>query len=180
MDLFGIVPTIETMQKLFNNYDINAHHHEHITPEEDIEENQFIDSILTQRVMIHTMDFLSSKGYFTKSLHQYKKVLKKIWFQPYSRFNRTELGSSGFEHVFMVEKKRNRYITGMHNWVFFAIEENHNRANYLGYVAKEQVSEVILFINNLLSSYSNFCLRKVFIFTESSYYQVLSLLHGQN
>ncbi|KAL7296382.1 hypothetical protein TKK_0010395 [Trichogramma kaykai] len=136
LDLFEVLPPIELMRKLYDNYNLNSHYHEHVTLEEDIEENQFINSLLEQELLVYTMDFLASKGYFAKNFHEYKRILKDLWFRRFSRFNETALGSSGFEHVFLVEKKHNRYITGLHNWIFFADEENSNKANYLGYVAK--------------------------------------------
>lgn len=132
------------MRKLYDNYDMNTQHAEIITPKEDMEEDSFIDELLNTSIMIHTMDFLASKGYFKKNLNEYRQILKKIWFQPYSRNNRTELGSSGFEHVFLVEKKRS-YITGLHNWIFFATAEYDDKANYLGYIAMEELANVSTF-----------------------------------
>ena len=62
--------------------------------------------------------FLAAKQLFTKSATEFKKLLKEFWFTLYSRGNRI-LGSrleqdkfcdfqvdiSGFEHVFLGEKK---------------------------------------------------------------------------
>ena len=141
-DLFDEIPTIKLMRKLYDNYDLNSLHAEIITPEEDLEENDFIDGLLNTNIMIHSMDFLASKGFFSKNLTVYKNILKKIWFHPYSRSNHTELSSSGFEHVFLVEKKRGNHITGLHNWIFFATQEYDNKADYLGYISKENLANV--------------------------------------
>lgn len=140
-----MMPTIRLMRKLFDNYDMNTLHAEDITPEEDEEENNFISSLLDTSIMMHSMDFLASKGYFSKNMNEYKQVLKKIWFHPYSRSNRTELSSSGFEHVFLVEKKRGSHITGLHNWIFFATKEYEDKANYLGYITKQELANVSIF-----------------------------------
>lgn len=130
------------MRKLFDNYDIDSRHEEVVTQEEEMEENNFIESLLNSRVIIKALDFLSSKGFFAKGLSEYKSVLRNIWFDVYSRDNHTKFGSSGFEHVFLVERKKGNQITGLHNWIFFAHEEAAERLNYLGYVAKDEIEDV--------------------------------------
>ncbi|KAJ8672657.1 hypothetical protein QAD02_003916 [Eretmocerus hayati] len=139
---FKKLPTIQLLQKLYDNYDMNSLHAESVTEQEILEEDEFIDAILNTSVMMHTMDFLARKGYFRKDLNEYKATLKRIWFTQYSRTNHTShQGSSGFEHVFLVEKKRGNHITGLHNWIFFATEEYHNKADYLGYISKEVLAD---------------------------------------
>ena len=43
------------------------------------------------------------------------------------------MGSSAFEHIFLGEIKREE-ISGLHNWLFFANEEEKKRLNYLGWM----------------------------------------------
>lgn len=170
------------MRKLYDNYDANSLHAEDVTSEENAEENDFIDALLNTGLMMHSMDFLASKGYFAKNLNDYRRVLKKIWFQPYSRSNHTTAkGSSGFEHIFLVEKKRGSHITGLHNWVFFATAEYHNKADYLGYVSKKELSNVSylgMFIFLLVFLWMMHCFS--FLPIESSSFEVLSVVHGED
>jgi Endoribonuclease XendoU len=53
-------------------------------------------------------------------------LLRELWFGVYSRGNRI-LGSSGFEHVFLGEKKDGK-VQGFHNWVYFYHLEQTNQA----------------------------------------------------
>lgn len=52
----------------------------------------------------------------------------------YPRFGGgSAVGSSAFEHVFLAEVKKGE-ISGFHNWVYFAHEENTGKADYLGHI----------------------------------------------
>ncbi|XP_001603664.1 poly(U)-specific endoribonuclease homolog [Nasonia vitripennis] len=175
-DLFDMVPTIRLMQKLYDNYDMNTLHAEDVTLEEDEEENDFIDSLLNTSIMMHSMDFLSSKGFFQKNINEYRQILKKIWFHQYSRSNRTELGSSGFEHVFLVEKKGGSHITGLHNWIFFATEEYENKANYLGYISKLELANKAAVIKFYLSYMDKIKLSSMFLGTPPEFEMALYTL----
>ena len=87
--------------------------------------------------MIKTLQFLKDQKVYTKSANDFKKLLKQLWFDVYSRGKRI-LGSSGFEHVFLGEKK-NGAVQGFHNWVYFYNQEQKNKINYLGHWIERQL-----------------------------------------
>ena len=80
---------------------------------------------MKSKVMAKTLSFLKSKKLFTKSSNDFKRLLKELWFDVYSRGKRI-LGSSGFEHVFLGEKKAGK-VQGFHNWVYFQHLEKQNK-----------------------------------------------------
>ena len=71
-----------------------------------------------------TLTFLMNKK-LVKSNAELKKLLSQLWFDVYSRGNRI-YGSSGFEHVFLGEKK-NSAVQGFHNWAYFYYMETKNK-----------------------------------------------------
>lgn len=131
-DALSLLPTTRSFIKLLDNYELNASLPEVVTDEELAEEDEFIDNLLKTDVILHSMNFLSGKGFFKKDFAIYKETLKKMWFHMYSR-SKTVNGSSGFEHVFLAENKPRKGIIGLHNWIFFALEESANRINYHGF-----------------------------------------------
>lgn len=60
------VPTIVKLRALFDNYELDSADSETVTPEEEIEENEFINAVLDTQVMQTAMNFLHKKGYFVK------------------------------------------------------------------------------------------------------------------
>lgn len=50
------------MRALFNNYEADTMVNEHVTANERIEENEFVDSVLNTNVMRQAMLFLQNKG----------------------------------------------------------------------------------------------------------------------
>lgn len=78
------------------------------------------------------------------------------------------VGSSGFEHIFLAEKKNNE-ISGLHNWIYFDHAELNNIVDYLGYMKKIDLGEVIVKINNIIIAHS---LKIVILFVEGSNYQI--------
>jgi len=116
---------------LYNNYDSDVAIKEDHTKTEKAEEEAFLEEVMKSKVMIKTLSFLKSKKLFTKSSADFKKLLKELWFDVYSRGKRI-LGSSGFEHVFLGEKKGGK-VQGFHNWVYFQHLEEKNQLNYLGH-----------------------------------------------
>lgn len=124
--------TTKSLIKLFDNYELDTSQTEIKTKEEDTEENEFINNLIKTDVMLHVMNFLSLKRFFTNDLRTYKDILKEIWFHPYSR-SKGMNSSSGFEHVFIGEKKAGKNVIGLHNWIFFSFGEQFNKINYFGF-----------------------------------------------
>lgn len=79
-------------------------------------------------------------GNITGDTSEFKNLLREIWFDMYSR-QRGQLGSSGFEHVFLGELKNNE-VSGFHNWLFFSEEEIKGAVDYLGYMKKVDLNDV--------------------------------------
>ena len=52
------IPTISTLLKLYDNYDLNAYHNEVVTAAEKKEEDTLLDTFLNTSVMVDTIKFL--------------------------------------------------------------------------------------------------------------------------
>lgn len=91
--------------------------------------------------MSYAMRFLSDKGLVRKDYYEYKDLLRRMWFNLFSR-GEGKIGSSGFEHVFMTELKLGTEVSGLHNWIYFNAEELKRRADYLGYIRKVDLGDV--------------------------------------
>ncbi|XP_071859056.1 endoribonuclease Arlr isoform X3 [Bombus fervidus] len=147
-----LIPTIRSLVKLFDNYELDTYEPEVITKEEDLEENEFIDNLMETDIMLHVMYFLSVKGFFKNDIRVYKDILKQIWFHLYSRSKNIN-GTSGFEHVFIGERKPRKGIIGLHNWIYFSHGELLKKINYFGFGhSKEFVNKYIsLILENVKS-----------------------------
>ncbi|KAI8129824.1 Poly(U)-specific endoribonuclease like protein [Lucilia cuprina] len=131
------VKTIALMRRLFDNYELDAHAIEQVTPEEEQEEldvTEFLKAILDTPIMKKTMKFLEFKGAVTNNYNTQLQLLKDTWFIQYSR-GQGRIGSSGFEHVFMAEI-RDHNVLGLHNWVYFNEQEKLGNLDYKGYITK--------------------------------------------
>jgi len=124
-------PTFLRLRDLYENYQPDVSVVEDRTRGEKREEETLLDEMMKTRVMRETFDFLKANGLFTKSKEDFKGLLSQLWFSVYSRGKRIK-GSSGFEHVFLGEKK-NGAVQGFHNWLFFNHLEQSGEVNYLGH-----------------------------------------------
>lgn len=129
------IPTIEKVHTIYDNYQLDSTINEYISPLQRNEESLLVDTFLSTNVMAFAMRFLANKGLVTKDYYKYKDLLRKIWFDLYSR-GEGKIGSSGFEHVFMAELNTGTRVSGLHNWIYFNKEEASKKANYLGYIKK--------------------------------------------
>ncbi|KAK9300677.1 hypothetical protein QLX08_006712 [Tetragonisca angustula] len=138
------ISMIKSFVKLFDNYELDTYQPEVLTKTKDSEENEFIDDLMKTDIMSHVMSFLSVKGFFKNDIQVHKDILKQIWFHLYSRSKNIN-GSSGFEHVFVGERKPRKGIIGLHNWIFFSYGELSNKINYFGFGHwKKFVNKVVI------------------------------------
>jgi len=133
------VPVYKMLRVLYDNYDADVTVKEDRTTTEKQEEHQFLNLILSSKTMITTLNFLHAKKLIKGSREQFKNLLIELWFDNYSRGNRI-LGSSGFEHVFMGEKK-NGAVQGFHNWAYFYYMEQKRKVNNLGHWSNVKISD---------------------------------------
>lgn len=70
------------------------------------------------------------------------RLLQELWFTPYSR-GRGIVGSSSFEHVFMAEI-RDQKVLGLHNWLYFADQEQRGNVDYKGWLNHKEMGKVRL------------------------------------
>lgn len=68
------------------------------------------------------------------------RLLQDLWFTPYSR-GRGIVGSSSFEHVFMAEL-RDQKVLGLHNWLYFADQEQRGNVDYKGWLSHQNMGKV--------------------------------------
>ncbi|KAJ0182469.1 hypothetical protein K1T71_001838 [Dendrolimus kikuchii] len=130
-------PTIRPCVALFDNYHKNVIRPEFVTPNEEMEQTTFINTILATNPIRSLVTHLANKG--LTQMNEYNEqveLLKKIWFTKYAR-HWTGLCkcSCAFENIFMAELKSND-VLGLHSWLFFAKRELDHKANYLGYIDK--------------------------------------------
>lgn len=141
------IPTIERVLSIFDNYQLDTHTNEYINPAQRQEESLLIDTFLSTNVMSAAMRFLADKGFVRKDYYEYKDLLRRIWFNLFSR-GQGKIGSTGFEHVFMAETKQidsSTEVLGLHNWIFFNAEEAKKHIDYLGYIKKVDLGNVSIF-----------------------------------
>ena len=76
-------------------------------------------------------------------------LLENLWFRHYARSSsRNITDSSGFEHVFVGEKKPTK-VNGFHSWIQFYLLEKSGGIDYEGYNFKAEVSWCNVAINHI-------------------------------
>ena len=117
--------SVHRLMALYDNYEEDVSRREDRTRQERREEEQFLTEIINTQTMQETIKFLRNKKLWKKSDSEFKKKLSELWFENYSRGGRI-LSSSGFEHLFLGEKKNGK-VLGFHNWVYFYHMEATNK-----------------------------------------------------
>jgi len=124
-------PSITLLYKLFDNYIANENDPEDVTSGELQEVDDFLNEVMSSDVMKTVHEFLASKGEVPADSSEFQAFLKQIWFDLYERNH--ALSSSGFEHVFVGEKKGSE-VGGLHNWVRYYDLESKGASDYQGYI----------------------------------------------
>uniref|UniRef100_A0A0K0FSA0 Endoribonuclease n=1 Tax=Strongyloides venezuelensis TaxID=75913 RepID=A0A0K0FSA0_STRVS len=131
-------PTFLAFRRLMDYYNPMVGVQETITQKKMVDIDAFLLAIMNTTIAKQFFTFLNSKNHpYARDRNTLVKNLKQIWFHPYSR-SKGILDSSGFEHVFMGEIKKNK-ITGLHNWFrFYVLESRERNSNfdYKGYIVK--------------------------------------------
>jgi len=147
------IPTIQRVLSIHDNYQLDTHTNEHINPLQRQEESLLVDTFLSTNVMSAAMRFLADKGFVRQDYYEYKDTLRRIWFNLFSR-GQGKIGSTGFEHVFMAETKQvdaGTEVLGLHNWIYFNVEEIKNHVDYLGYIKKIDLGNVSNFFTKFFN-----------------------------
>ena len=118
-------PVYSKLMALYDNYLEDVTRVEDRSYQERREEADFLQEIMKTSTMKETIKFLRRHKLWTKSDSDFSSLLSTLWFENYSRGQRI-LGSSGFEHVFLGEKK-NGVVQGFHNWVYLFYMEKKNK-----------------------------------------------------
>lgn len=87
------------------------------------------------------MKFLEQKGLMSNNSINHYNLIKNVWFDFYPRRKRSNFTSSGFEHVFVTELKKDKVI-GTHNWIYFANGEESGDINYKGWLKHVDLGDV--------------------------------------
>lgn len=153
------IPTIQRVLSIFDNYQLDTHTNEYISPAQRQEESLLVDTFLSTNVMSAAMRFLADKGFVRQDYYEYKDILRRIWFNLFSR-GQGKIGSTGFEHVFMAETRQadsSTEVLGLHNWIYFNAEETKRHVDYLGYINKVDLGDVSDFsVNRAYIAQSSF------------------------
>ncbi|XP_051818213.1 uncharacterized protein LOC127538460 isoform X1 [Antechinus flavipes] len=156
--------TFAAFISLLDNYETSTGIAEVVTPEEEAENNLFLDALLETEVMKLTHQYLVRKNWSKPSRTDFKAQLYRIWFQLYTREGYQGPDSCGFEHVFVGETRRGRDILGFHNWVQFYLQEKRGNIDYKGYVARRHKSRVSgLVVGGVEGLSSSLCLLFFFL-----------------
>jgi len=125
------MPIYVKLAALYDNYVSSPSSVEDHTQQEQQEEADFMQEVCSSPVTNATHSFLVEKGAFTGTQQDWCDHIHFTWFTMYDRAKST-LGSSGFEHVFIGEKKGGK-VGGFHNWFHWYLLEQAGDINYLGY-----------------------------------------------
>lgn len=126
-------PTYARFYHLLDNYCADESRSEAHSAAEEREQVAFIEEISRTGPIKYLLRYLTEKRIVPGSMEKFKQTLRILWFKFFNRGG-TRDSSSGFEHVFVGEIKRNGEVSGLHNWIQFYVEEEKGTLDYQGYI----------------------------------------------
>lgn len=109
---------------LFNNYTLDQTKPESNFPEEEIEVQEFLDTVHKSAPMQVARDFVSAQSGEDVSEDQWWAILQRVWFEQFDDGRNQDL--SGFEHVVVGEQKQGK-VQGYHFWYKYYMDEHFRR-----------------------------------------------------
>lgn len=120
----------ELARALFDNYNFLASVRDEIDPDEIEEIDEMLNHIAASPPLVVAREFIAESTGRTFSDGAWFAHLKDLWFRPF------QIGSSpsrsGFEHVFLGEKK-GRKVGGLHWWYYYASKEDEFKYGGVSY-----------------------------------------------
>ena len=137
-------PTFKTFHQLLDNYTSETGQAEVVTNEERRETWAFLDAIMETGPMQFCHTYCKANAKNPQDIPDdesgFKRLLHNMWFKLYHRSRGGRADSSGFEHVFIGEVKDGD-VSGFHNWIQLALEEEQGELDYRGYIKPRGSSE---------------------------------------
>ncbi|KAI6210803.1 Endoribonuclease [Aphelenchoides besseyi] len=96
----------------------------------------FFDLLTNSKCFNLAYNYLKKNGYAPQDYDKFLDQLFVLWYGTYSRCS-GPLGSSGFEHVYVGEVRRDE-VDGQHNWVRYYLLEKAGNISYYGYYEHDQ------------------------------------------
>ncbi|CDW56810.1 placental protein 11 [Trichuris trichiura] len=131
--------TIVAFIDLMSEYDPVLGHEEKNDEQKRKKIDAFVHAVMESSVMKLMLQLLKiRKIEITQDLAKFREWFKELWFTEYPRKDPNGVkDSSAFEHVFLGEFLDDK-VLGMHNWIRFALLEQKNEIEYLGYRIKKE------------------------------------------
>lgn len=142
-------PTGSAFAKLLDNYERDSEKAEIVSNIERREMDSFIRLLMNTPHMRYTHKVLVAWGLANPDPRRFAVMVYDMWFTTYSLHHGQAASSSGFEHVFVGEEKRDpktgkEVIIGFHNWLRFWSQEMHGKVDYRGYSGHAGGSERVV------------------------------------
>ena len=129
----------QTVKPLFDNYTLTDRQAESVTPAEALEVDNFLDAVVTTKVMRRCLKYLNDnslvEGDPEVTTAELKMLLQHQWFDLFTNnFNGNSNSQvSGFEHVFVGDKNSGGQIGGHHFWYKYFLDQASSGANTRGH-----------------------------------------------
>ncbi|MEL6786767.1 MAG: hypothetical protein AAFO76_05000 [Cyanobacteria bacterium J06607_15] len=144
-DKLNSIATYQSLIALLDNYRFDNQKSEIVTRGEKAEIEQFIDDVCQTEAIEIARTYLRQELQVDFTAVDFAARLKTIWFDLYDNYfgDLPTRDSSAFEHIFVGEgkydysaiadRKISGGISGYHSWIKFYLDEQQQKANYLGH-----------------------------------------------